>query len=71
MTKLELLASVMGDGGWHSTDDLVQRVGHRFSATKHCAEKRGWKFDYLRYSRAERRREGMQFEYRLMVGMEE
>ena len=61
MTKLELLASVMGDGGWHSTDDLVQRVGHRFSATKHCAEKRGWKFD--------RRREGMQFEYRL-VGLE-
>jgi len=61
MTKLELLASVMGDGGWHSTDDLVQRVGHRFSATKHCAQKRGWKFD--------RRREGMQFEYRLVVGV--
>ena len=42
MTKLELLASVMGDGGWHSADDLVQRVGHRFSATKHCAEKRNF-----------------------------
>jgi len=63
MTKLELLVSVMGDGGWHSTDDLVQRVGHRFSATKHCAEKRGWQFD--------RRREGMQFEYRLVVGVGE
>jgi hypothetical protein len=55
MTKLELLASVMGDGGWHSTDDLVQRVGHRFSATKHCAEKRGWKFDRGRMSIGEGR----------------
>ncbi len=63
MTKLELLASVMGDGGWHSTDDLVQRVGHRFSATKHCAQKQGWKFD--------RRRTGMQFEYRLINGVGE
>lgn len=63
MTKLELLVSVMGDGAWHSTEELVDRVGHRFSATKHCAEKQGWKFD--------RRRESNRFEYRLRLGVAE
>ena len=60
MTKLDLLMAVMGDGAWHSTEELVEEVGHRFSATKHCAERRGWKFD--------RRRDGHRFEYRLLVG---
>ena len=58
MTKLELLVSVMEDGKWYSTDDLVSRVGHRFSATKHVAEKQGYQF--------EKRREGMRFEYRMV-----
>mgnify|MGYP000544740906 CR=1 FL=1 len=58
MTKLELLVSVMVDGKWYSTDDLVSRVGHRFSATKHVAEKQGYQF--------EKRREGMRFEYRMV-----
>jgi hypothetical protein len=58
MTKLELLVSLMSDGGWHSTDDLVCRVGHRFSATKYVAEKQGYQFD--------RRRNGQSFEYRLL-----
>ncbi|MEB3294439.1 MAG: hypothetical protein VKJ24_14880 [Synechococcales bacterium] len=58
MTKIELLMAVMRDGEWHSTEELVQRVGHRFSATKHVAEKQGCKFD--------RRRAGQRFEYRLM-----
>ncbi len=58
MTKLELLVSVMGDGGWHSTEELVSRVGHRFSATKHVAEKQGYQFD--------KRREGTRFEYRMV-----
>ncbi len=59
MTKLELLMALMSDGGWHSTDDLVSRVGHRFSATKYVAEKQGYQFD--------RRRNGQSFEYRLLV----
>jgi hypothetical protein len=59
MTKLELLVSLMSDGGWHSTDDLVYRVGHRFSATKYVAEKQGYQFD--------RRRNGQNFEYRMLV----
>ena len=58
MTKLELLVSVMKDGKWYSTDDLVSHVGHRFSATKHVAQKQGYQF--------EKRREGMRFEYRMV-----
>jgi hypothetical protein len=58
MTKLELLVDLMSDGGWHSTDDLVCRVGHRFSATKFVAERKGYQFD--------RRRNGQNFEYRLL-----
>ena len=58
MTKLDLLVSVMVDGKWYSTDDLVSRVGHRFSATKHVAEKQGYQF--------EKRREGTRFEYRMV-----
>jgi hypothetical protein len=59
MTKLELLVTVMQDGRWYSTEELVSRVGHRFSATKHVAEKQGHKFD--------KRREGHRFEYRMEV----
>jgi hypothetical protein len=59
MTKLELLVKVMRDGGWHSTEELVLEVGHRFSATKHVAEKQGYRF--------ERRREGLRFEYRMLI----
>jgi hypothetical protein len=61
MTKLELLVGLMGDGGWHSTDDLVCRVGHRFSATKYVAEKQGYQFD--------RRRNGQNFEYRMLENL--
>jgi hypothetical protein len=59
MTKLERLVTVMRDGQWYSTEDLVDRVGHRFSATKHEAQKQGYKFDV--------RREGQRFEYRMVM----
>jgi hypothetical protein len=59
MTKLELLVVVMGDGGWYSTEELVGRVGHRFSATKHVAQKQGYRFEV--------RREGLRFEYRMVL----
>ncbi|MGI0494991.1 hypothetical protein ACN4EG_24665 [Alkalinema pantanalense CENA528] len=62
MTKLDLLVTVMQDGEWHSTEDLVQRVGHRFSATKHVAEKQGYQF--------EKRRQGNQFEYRMVSSVQ-
>ena len=58
MTKIEQLAVLLSDGEWHSTSELVEQVGHRFSATKHVAEKQGYQF--------EKRREGMRFEYRMV-----
>lgn len=62
MTTIEKLLHVLADGGWHSTEELVQKVGHRFSATIHVAKRKG--------DRIEKRRvDNKQFEYRLvMVG---
>lgn len=59
MTMLEKLAEVLGDGQWHSTSELVELVGHRFSAVLHRAKKKGWQ--------VETRRVDVQvFEYRLL-----
>jgi hypothetical protein len=69
MTKLELLVDLMSDGGWHSTDDLVCRVGHRFSATKYVAEKQGYQFDSSACASGDRRRNGQIFEYLMVVGL--
>jgi hypothetical protein len=66
MTKLKLLVALMSDGGWHSTDALVSRVGHRFSATKYVAEKQGYEFDSSACAYGDRRRNGQSFEYRLL-----
>lgn len=60
MTTIERLQLVLSDGNWHSTEELVQEVGHRFSATIHVAKQRG--------DQIEKRRVGSnQFEYRLLV----
>lgn len=32
VTMLEKLTQVLSDGQWHSTAELVEQVGHRFSA---------------------------------------
>ncbi|HEY9599893.1 MAG TPA: hypothetical protein V6D33_19700 [Cyanophyceae cyanobacterium] len=40
MTQLERLSYLLSDGNWHSTEELVQQVGHRFSATMHTAIKK-------------------------------
>ncbi|WP_017662200.1 hypothetical protein [Baaleninema simplex] len=53
---------LMSDGQWHSADELIEKVSHRFSATKHVLEKRGYKFD-------RRRVKGQQFEYRLLLNV--
>ncbi len=60
MTTMEKLLQVLADGSWHSTQELVQQVGHRFSATMHVAKQQGHRFD-------KRRVAGNQFEYRLLV----
>lgn len=60
MTKLEKLTQVLSDGGWHSTGELVEKVGHRFSATIHRAVKdQGWRVE-------KRRNDARTFEYRLV-----
>ena len=41
MTTLETLRVVLSDGDWHATEELVKKVGHRFSATMHVAKQKG------------------------------
>lgn len=61
MTMLEKLAQVLGDGQWHSTIELVDLVGHRFSATLHRAVKQnGWQVE-------KRRADAKTFQYRLVA----
>ena len=60
MTTLERLMRLLADGEWHSTEELVQEVGHRFSATVHVAKQRGHRIE-------KRRVDKNQFEYRLSV----
>lgn len=61
MTQLEKLAFVLADGDWHSTEKLVQEIGHRFSATIHTAiKKHGYRIE-------KRRRIDRQYEYRMII----
>ncbi|WP_206069811.1 hypothetical protein [Nodosilinea sp. P-1105] len=55
----ERLAQVLGDGQWHSTRELVELVGHRFSAVLHRAKQKGWQVE-------KRRADKQMFEYRLV-----
>jgi hypothetical protein len=58
MTKVEILQAVLSDYEWHSTEELVQSVGHRFSATIHVAVRQyGFEIE-------KRRSSDRQFEYR-------
>ncbi|MEG4069610.1 hypothetical protein QUA42_20110 [Microcoleus sp. Pol11C2] len=54
------LLQLMSDGQWHSTEELVAKISHRFSATQHVLKKRGYKFE-------KRRIEGQHHEYRLVT----
>lgn len=60
MTMTEKLNQILKDGQWHSTAELVEQVGHRFSATLHRAVKeQGWQVE-------KRRVDLKMFEYRLI-----
>jgi hypothetical protein len=61
MTKQEKLEHVLADGNWHSTEELVQNVGHRFSATIHIA------IHQHHFQIEKRRSTGNQFEYRKLL----
>jgi hypothetical protein len=60
MTMIEKRAQVLGDGQWHSTSEMVEQVGHRFSATLHRAKQKGWEVE-------KRRADVQMFEYRLVA----
>jgi hypothetical protein len=51
---------LMGDGNWHSSKELAEKISHRFSATKHVLVQRGYKFEM-------RRIQGQEYEYRLVI----
>ncbi|WP_017306107.1 hypothetical protein [Spirulina subsalsa] len=59
-TLPEQMIELMSDGAWHSTEELVEKISHRFSATMHILRKQGYKFD-------KRPLEGRQHEYRLVI----
>ncbi len=60
MTMQEKLGQGLSDGEWHPTEELVERVGHRFSATLHRAVKQH------RWQVENRRSHSNAFEYRLV-----
>ena len=61
MTMREKLSQLLADGQWHSAAELVDQVGHRFSAAMHRAvQQDSWQI--------EKRRANLKtFEYRLIV----
>lgn len=63
MTNLEKLTLLLSDGNWHSTTELVETVGHRFSATIHVAKQRGDRIE-------KRKLDKNQFEYRFLIKTE-
>ncbi len=58
------LLELMSDGDWHSSEELVEKISHRFSATMHVLRKRGHNFE-------KRRLKAQQYEYRLESGTQE
>lgn len=54
------LLRLMSDGVWHSREELVDAVGHRFSATIHTLKKQDCRFE-------KRHVEGQRYEYRLIL----
>jgi hypothetical protein len=55
------MLDLMADGDWHSQEELIDKISHRFSATKHVLHKQGYQF--------ERRHLGKKrYSYRLING---
>ncbi|MDX2239445.1 MAG: hypothetical protein NW224_02070 [Leptolyngbyaceae cyanobacterium bins.302] len=57
------MLSIMSDGAWHPQEELVEKISHRFSATKHILSKRGYVFE-------KRWIEKQRYEYRLVVELQ-
>lgn len=54
------MLQLMSDACWHSKNELVEKISHRFSATMHILAKRGHQFE-------KRRIQGQEYEYRLIA----
>ena len=39
------MLQLMSDGAWHSKEELVDKISHRFSATMHTLKKQGHCFE--------------------------
>ncbi len=59
-TKVDKLISVLSDGKWHSTKELVRRVGHAFGCARHALAKTG-----IRVERRPHKRQRWQHQYRI------
>jgi hypothetical protein len=59
MNLPDRMLGLMSDGCWYSTEDLVEKISHRFSATMHVLTKRGYQFE-------KRRTHGQKYEYKLV-----
>ncbi|OBQ38517.1 MAG: hypothetical protein AN485_07545 [Anabaena sp. MDT14b] len=57
------MLQLMSDGCWHSTEELVDKISHRFSATMYVLRKQGYVFE-------DRRIEGQRREWRLVVELQ-
>ena len=60
MTNLEKLLRVLGDYLWHSSDELADKVSHRFGDTIHKARKKGYVIEERRINHSHKH------EYRML-----
>ncbi|MFA5061653.1 MAG: hypothetical protein WC526_00725 [Patescibacteria group bacterium] len=67
VTKIERLLRVLGDHDWHSTRELVRRVGHAFGVAKFRLV-HSYHYDIERRHHPARR---FQFQYRLLKDLDE
>jgi hypothetical protein len=55
------MIALMSDGCWHLANELVEKISHRFSATKYVLTKRGYHFE-VRFNVT-----AQQYEYKMTV----
>lgn len=54
------MLQLMSDGEWHSREELIEKVSHRYSATMHTLKKEGYQFEKQHVR-------GQQYEFRLVA----
>lgn len=48
-TQVEKLHELLADGNWHSTKELIRRVGHRFAVPKFMLIRYGYMIEARRH----------------------